>query len=156
MTILALLSGEPDFRRSGVFRFLYLPLAVAYIGLTLFWGRYDLRRVHQDYREIGERLAGGHSHEQAGREVAAGCRQATGGEKALGYNDCLRASAHLIELRAAVIDGELRRDKHRAFKKMAVSYLLVGVLMILLPLTLLYIFLAFLRYLLASVRLKKE
>lgn len=152
MTIMALIGSEPDFRRSGVFRFLYLPLALAYIGLTLFWGRHDLRRVHQDYREIGERLAGGYAHERAGREVAAGCRQATGGETAPGYGDCLRASAHLVELRAVVIDRELRRDKHRAFKKMAVSYGLVGVFMILLPLALLYVLMAFLRYLLANIR----
>ncbi len=156
MTIVALFSGEPDFRRSGVFRFLYLPLALLYVGLTLFWGRHDLLRVHREYREAAARLAGSYAQERAIREVEGGCRQATGGEKALGYNDCLRASARLVELRAAVIDGELHRDKHRAFKKMALSYLLVGVLMILLPLALLYVLMAFLRYLLANIRLKKE
>lgn len=133
MTIVALTGGEPDFRRSRFFLFLYLPLALLYVGLILFWGRDDLLRVHRESREATERLAGGYAQEQAGREVEAGCRQAVGGVKAPGYTDCLRASAHLVEIRAAVIDGELRRDKQRAFKKMALSYVLVGVLMILLP-----------------------
>lgn len=156
MTIAALVGGAPDFRRSRVFLFLYLPSAVFYVCLTLFWGRHDLLRVHREYREITKRLAGGHAHERAAREVATGCRQAVGDETVPGYNDCLRASAGLVEMRAAVIDGELRRDQHRAFKKMAVSYLLVGVVMIVLPLVLLYVFLAFIRYLLVNLRFGRD
>lgn len=156
MAIVALAGGELDFRRSRFFRFLYLPLAVLHVGLIVFWGRHDLLRVHREYREAAERHAGGYAQEQAGREVEAGCRQAVGAGKAPGYTDCLRASAHLVEIRAAVIDGELLRDKQRAFRKMALSYGLVGVLMILLPLALLYGFLVFLGYLLAHIRFKKE
>jgi hypothetical protein len=146
----------PAFRRSRLFRWFYLPLVLLYVGLVLFWGRYDLLRVHREYREVTGRLAGGYAQERAGREVAAGCRQATGGETAPGYNDCLKASGRLVEVRAAVISGELLRARHQALKKLVIFYVLVGVVLILLPVALLYVFLALFRNLLASVRLTRE
>lgn len=151
-----MLGAGSDFRRSWVFRLIYLPLALVYLGLVLFWGRHDLFRVQREYREVGGRLAGGYVWERAEREVADGCRQAVGGEAVPGYGECLRSSQHLVEARAAVLTDELRREHRRAGKKMIVFYLLVGVGMIMLPLAAIYVFLVFFRYLLTSIRGQKE
>jgi hypothetical protein len=147
--------AAPGFRRSWLFRFLYLPLVLLYVGLVLFWGRFDLVRVHREYREAAGRLNSSYAQERAVGEVAAGCRQATGGETAPGYDDCLRAGARLVELRAAVLRGELVRARHQAVKKLAIFYTLLAV-MILLPVAMLYGFLVFLRYLLTNIRPQKN
>lgn len=138
-----------------MFRFLFLPLALLYVGLVLFWGHHDLARVHLEYRVVTKQLTGSYARERAGREVEAGCRQATGGEKAVGYGDCLRSSARLVEIRAAVISAGLIRERQQALKKLLLFYGLVGGLLIGLPLALLYISLAFLRYLLDNIRFRK-
>lgn len=146
----------PSFLRSRLFRLLYLPLALLYLGVTLFWGRHDLVRVHREYRLAAARVASGQAQAVAGREVAGGCAQAAGGETAPGYGACLQASAHLVEARAAVLGAELRGEKQRALRKMWAFYGLVLGMMVLVPLALLYLFLAFLLHLPANIRLRKE
>lgn len=155
MTAAAPTGAGGAFHRGRIFRLLYLPLTLLYVGLVLFWGRFDLNRIHREYRQAGAKLAGGYAQELAGAEVAAGCREAAGGDEAPGYGDCLRAANPLVVVRAAVIAADLRHARHQAGKKMAIFYSLLAAA-ILLPLGLLYLFLAFLGDLLSHIRFRKE
>lgn len=156
MKVAELGAPGPTFRRSLVFRLLYLPLALFYIALVLFWGRYDLARVYREYCTVAGQLNSSYAQEKASREVAAGCRQTAGGEGAPGYGDCLRASSHLVESRAAVIGAGLLRERQQVIKKLLGFYGLVGLVLIVLPLALLYAIMVFSRYLLSNIRFKKE
>ncbi|NTV12651.1 MAG: hypothetical protein HGA96_01760 [Desulfobulbaceae bacterium] len=134
----------------------YLALALLYVGLLSFWGRHDVGRLSREYRQATVRLRDGYAQERAEREVAAGCRQAVGGESAPGYGDCLRASTSLVQKRAAVLSGELLRERRQVVKKLVLFAALVGVGLIILPLALLYGFMVFLLYLLSNIRFAKE
>lgn len=139
-----------------IFRALYLVAAVFYALVILFWGRHDMGRIHREYRQQGERLASGYALEQAGQEVTAGCSQAVGGEGAVGYGDCLRAATPVVQKRAAVIAGQLVEARHQALKKLALFYLLVIVFLIIAPVSLLYVILVSLFYLLSNLRYQQE
>lgn len=139
-----------------LFQILYLGAAGLYILAILFWGRHDMGRVHREYRQVSERLAGGYAQELADREVAAGCRQAVGGVSVPAYGDCLRSSAPLVQKRAAVITAELLASRQQVLKKLAIFYLLVSLLLIIAPLSLLYIILLSLLYLLSKLRYPQD
>jgi len=145
-------------RSSGmkVFRNLYLGSALVYALVILFWGRYDMGRIHREYRQVTERLSNGYAQDLADREVAAGCRQAVGGEEAAGYGDCLRAATSLVPKRAAVITAKLVETRHQVLEKLAIFYLLVALLLIVLPVSLLYVILLALIYLFANIRYKQD
>lgn len=144
--------------RPGVMalRIIFCGAAVFYALLIIFWGRHDLGRVHREYRQVSERLGGGYAQELAEREVAAGCRQAVGGEAAPGYGDCLRASGSLVQKRAVVIGAELAAERRQVLKKLLLFYTLAGGVLIIMPLALLYGIMVFLLYLLRNIRFKNE
>ena len=139
-----------------VFQILYLGVAVLYALVILFWGRHDMGRIHREYRLVSERLGGGYAQELAGRQVAAGCSQAVGGMTAPAYGDCLRSAASAVQKRAAVITTELLASRHQVLKKLAIFYLLVTLLLIVAPVSLLYVILLSLLYLLAKLRYQQD
>ena len=139
-----------------VFRTLYLGAALVYALLIIFWGRHDMGRVQREYRLVMERLTGGYAQELAAREVEAGCRRAAGGSNVPGYADCLRSAAPVVQKRAAVITAELVASRHLALEKMAIFYLLVTLLLIVAPVSLLYVILVSVIYLLSNIRHEKE
>lgn len=139
-----------------LFRLLYLGVAMLYALVILFWGRHDMERIHREYRQVTERLASGYALEMAGREVAAGCSQAVGGEGVPGYQDCLRRGASQVVQRAAALTAELENARRQVLEKLAIFYLLVTLLLIIVPVTLLYVILVALIYLLSNIRYKQE
>ena len=143
-------------RGMRIFRILYLGAALLYALLILFWGRHDLERVHREYRQVTERLAGGYAQELAEQEVAAGCRQAVGGTAAPAYGDCLRSGAPLVQKRAAAISADLVASRHQVVEKLLMLYLLIVLLLIVAPVSLLYVVLASLLYLLSSTRYERD
>jgi len=151
-----LLRSPKSPRESRAFRFSYLSLAVLYIGLLLLWGRHDAGRVCREYQRATLRLTGDYAQERAGLEVAAGCRQAAGGESAPAYGACLQASTPLVQKRAAVLRVELLQERRQVVKKLVLFAALVGVILIGLPLAFLYVFMVFLLYLLRNIRFAKE
>ncbi len=155
--------GSPGTKSGGFppgwtrgWRLFFLVAAVIYSGVVLYWGRYDLERVHFEYHRAVVRSGGDYALAAARTEVAAGCREAIGQGGGPLFDDCLRSGAPLINLRAAVLDRQLQQEKDRAFRKLLIFYSLVILALILLPLAFFYVVLRTLFFIINNIRYDRE
>jgi hypothetical protein len=143
-------------RRLGVFKFCYLLCALAYASVVVYWGRYDMGRIHREYRLAASRIDSGYATEKGRSEVEAGCRASAGSAGQSAVDDCLRAAAPLMVQRAAAISRQLQLEKRQVVKKLVIFYGLLIVVLILLPVALVYGLLIILIFIVTGIRFDKD
>jgi hypothetical protein len=155
-------------------RFFYAVCCLVYMGWVGYLGSFDFNRVLGEYRRAAGEVEPGRIHSAALQELSAECRQRAemqaGSENAAedelssilieegvsADRDCLSLPPVQVETREAEIREHLLDRQNRAGWKLLLFSLFFGVIFLLFPPVLVYVFAALLVKLFRSVKIVRK
>jgi hypothetical protein len=150
-------------KRRG-WRFFYAVCCLVYMGWVSYLGSNDFGRVQREYRRAGDQLEPGRLHAAALEELLAECRMRSekqpadvdGAVNELQSGDCLSWPPAVVEAREAKIRERLVERQNRAGRKLLLFSLFFGVIFLIIPPVLIYVFVVVIAKFFRSVKIVRE